>query len=511
MTMNKPMSEENSNPDAVLSVVIVGRDLACWLTALGLVSVFGRQKVRIEVVELPSLIRNSDTVSSLSMLEGFHTLLGISESEIITQCQATFSLGHSFANFSKTQPPFFHPYGRHGQDIAKIDFMQFWVKARQSGLPVDFDVFSLNTVAAKQERFFLPTDELYKATKSGHGYHFLAKAYIQHIKALAIKRGVQVHSSLTAIGKISQDTGHIDSLILPNGQELKADLFIDASGFEGLLIKQALKTPFMSWQDYFRHDRILTTSGARLKSLPPYAQTRALEDSLLHLVPLQHQTGLIHSYNSHTLSDQSALETAAIVSNIRPDPKAQTLVTPLNVGHGSQLWVKNCVAIGEAGFSLYPIDNVGLHAIQLAIVHLINLFPLTSDMALEARAYNEIMLPSLEQIRDFQLSHFKLNQYIDSPYWDAMRRMALPDSLAHKIEVFKACGQVVLYDHESFDADDWKSVFLGHGLMPQSYDHQVDQMDEAYVIQQFQSMIAYLKEQVNDMVSHDKFLDIYAQ
>jgi len=502
---------QTRNMSAIQSIVIVGRDMACWLAANSLKLALGFSGVKITVIELPSLVNNCETLSSLPALESLHRILGFEEYELLKLTAGTYGLGHSFANFSKSNVPFFHPYATHGASINKLDFLQYWIKARRSGLQLDFESFSLNTIAAKNERFFLPTTELYSFAKSNYGYNMQAQAYIRYIREMALRRGVELISSHNVAGKLDKEQGHIDSVFLSNGQEIKADLFIDATGAEGVLIKETLKTDFKSWKDYFPQDRILLTCGEKLKTLPPYGQTRALNDSVLQLVPLQNMTGLIHSYDSELMDDQSALETAAIVSNLRIHPNAQTVVTPFSAGHVSQIWVKNCIAIGESAASLHPIDNVALQTIHLGLVHLINLFPLGRDMALEARAYNEVMISSIERLRDFQLSHFKLNQYFDSPFWDYMRQIKVPDELAHKIDLFKARGNIALYDNETFENDDWKAIFICHGLMPETYDPLVDQTSDQEAIRQFQAMMTYIKDQVKDMVSHDAFLEVYTQ
>jgi len=96
-------------------------------------------------------------------------------------------------------------------------------------------------------------------------------------------------------------------------------------------------------------------------------------------------------------------------------------------------------------------------------------------------------------LRDFQLAHYKLNRRFDMPFWDACRHAPVPETLQRKLDVFAARGRVPLYDDETFQEQDWESLFLGHGLMPQSYDPRVDAVPE-------QDQIAQIQARLNDIV-----------
>ncbi len=489
-------------------VVIAGRDAAAWLTALALQRAFAPSGVTVEVVELPGLLRPCDTYASLPALQGLHRLLGLDEYEVLKATAGTYSLGQSFANFSRTAPAFFHPYGTHGAAINRVPFIQHWMRARAGGLKIDFEDFSLTAAAAKQNRFFVPTHELSGLGTFDYGYHVRAGAYVGYLRATGLRRGIQVTPARRIDIDLDAGTGHIRSLVTEAGQAVAGDLFIDATGAESLLLGGALKTPFESWSAWFPDNRILSVSADRLRSLPPYSQVRALSESCLLLTPLQDATSVQHLYDGDHMKDSSALEMAAVVSGLRLRDDA--VVSPFAAGRRAVAWSRNCVGIGEAACVLSPIDNVGLHAIHLGLVHLIGMFPVDDDLEPDAAEYNAGLHAALGRVRDFQFAHFKLNRNFDQPYWDHIRNVAASPELEARIELFKARGRIAMYDDESFQADDWMSIFLGHGLVPQSQDPLAGKTPDAEAIAHFQGLLGFIRDQVREMSSHDAYVELYA-
>ncbi len=489
----------------VRKVVIVGRDVAAWLTANALVCALGGTGLKVEVAELPGLLRPQDTLASLPQLENFHRLLGYDEHSLLKATAGTWSLGQSFVNFSSASPPFFHPYGSYGGSINRLPFMPFWIKARQAGLNVALEEFSLTAAAAKQGRFFTPTAEMSAFGRLDYAYHLKAQSYVQFLKVQALRRGVEVAPLRLFDVRRGAETSDITSLVSADGREITGDLFIDATGPESLLLGQALGVGFESWSQWFPGNRILTVSGERLRNLPAYSQVRALSSGCLHLTPVQDMTGLQHVYSDAYMTDQEALEATARTAGLRLQPDA--VVSPLTIGRRQQAWIGNCIAVGEAACVFDPIDNAGLHALQTGLVHLIDLFPVARNSRLEAQEYNAQMQRSFKRTRDYQIAHYKLNQIDNAPFWDHLRAMDIPDTLAYKIELFKARGMVPLYEEETFAADDWLALFTGHGLMPRSYDPMADMTPDEEAIRHFQNILGFIKQAVEKMSTHDVFIE----
>jgi len=495
-------------PDPIRKVVIAGRDVAAWMAANVLSRALGPTGLAVEVVELPSLLRATDALTSLPALEALHRLLGFDEYEVLKAVSGTYSLGQRFAGFAGARPAFFHPYSGHGTDIGGVPFAQLYVQARQGGMNVAFEDFSLAAAAAKQGRFFLPTTEINAFNRCDYAYHLKAVPYAAWLKAQARRRGV---TDVAARGfeAVLDGTGkYVRRLQLHDGRQVEGDLFIDATGADSLLLGGAMGTGFDSWSGWFPDTRVLTAAADPLRSLPPYSQVHALNHSVLHLAPLQDMTSLTHVYHGGAMRDEEALELAAVISNLKLRPGAT--VNSLAAGRRETAWSGNVVGVGEAACAFNPIDSPGLHSLHIGLAHLVNLFPVSRAVEVEAAEYNRVIRQAYERLRDFQICHFKLNRNFDKPYWDGARAMAVPDTVREKIDLFLARGRVHTLDEETFEADSWLALFFGHGLLPQSWDPIADRVPQPEAVRQFQRILGFIREQVEGMSSHDAFIEVHA-
>jgi tryptophan halogenase len=492
----------------IAKVVICGRDVAAWLAANVLARALGPTGLAIEVVELPSQLRAHDTLASLPALEALHRVLGFDEYDLLKIVSGTYSLGQRFVNFAGARPAFFHPYSGHGTAVSGVPFAQLYAQARQGGLNVGFEDFSLGAAAAKQGRFFLPTPDINAFNRCDYAYHLKAVAYAGVLKVQARRRGVTETPAQRFDVERDAATGYVTALVLADGRRVEGDLFIDATGADGLLLGRAQGTGVESWAGWFPDNRVLTAAADPLRGLPPYSQVHALNHSVLHLTPLQDLTGITHVYHEGDMRDEEALELASIITNLKMRPGAT--VDTLSAGRRHQAWTGNVVAVGEAACTFNPIDSASLHSLHLGLAHLVNLFPVTRQVEVEATEYNRVMRQAFERLRDFQICHFKLNQNFDKPYWDGARTMAIPDTVQEKIDLFLARGRILTLDEETFEDDAWLSLFFGHGLIPQSWDPIADRVSQPEAVRQFQRMLGFIREQVEGMSSHDAFIEVHA-
>jgi tryptophan halogenase len=485
-----------AEPKRVRKVVVLGRDESLWLAVNTLERAFSKADIEITAIELPSFLRAGDVYPTLRAQEAFHSLMGLKEDALMRASQATFSLGQRFSNWAKTRPPFFHAYSTYGAKFERVHFHQYWVKARANGMKAEYDDFSLSVAAAKQGRFFIPSDDTDSFSNNDYAYHLGAIGYCQALKQVALQRGI-THRTGRLAEALRAENGDITGLLLNDGQKVEGDFFIDASGSESLLLGKAMGVEIESWGEWFPCDRILTTYAAPLSPLPTFSQASAFRSGWLGLYPLRDRTAVQQVYTSVDMNEQEAFETAGLVSSLKLHPDA--VVTPYAAGRRSQFWAGNCLAIGEAAIVFDPIDNVRMHANLVGLSHLVSLLPIDSDMALERDEYNRNVTTAFERIRDFQICRYKLNQRFDQPMWDHSRAMILPDKLQHKLDVFEARGRLISYEDETFEDPEWIAMLIGHGLMPKTYDPLVDQVSEAEVIRRFQQMLGFIRHSVEKM------------
>jgi len=489
----------------VRNVVIVGRDAAAWLTALGLKRAFGRQGVNVTVLELPSMVRSADVLVGLPTLEGLHRLLGLDTDDMLAATAGAYALGQQFANWSQARPPFVHAYDTHGAPIHRIDFLQHWLKARSEGMNVPLEEFSLGAAAAKHGRFVVHGDATSGFSKARAGYHLDASAYIRLVRQKAIELGVQRQAG--KLGEVVRSDSGIVSVSLAGGEPLAADLFVDASGVDAVLIGKVLEQPLESWSPWFGCDRVLVTSGPKLNPLPAMSRISGFKAGWIGMFPLRDRTPVVAAYDSRRISDAEMLQSASVLCGMR---LGDAFVAPCEPGMRSAPWTGNCVAIGEAAVVLEPLDAASLHMIHVGLSHLITLFPVSAEAMLEAEPFNTSMQNHARNLRDFQIVHYRLNGRLDEPFWDRARETPPPPELAAKLDLFAARGAVALYDDETFQEENWASVLIGHGLIPRGYDPQVDTLAPDELIAAFQRMLGFIASTVRDMPSVEAQLELFA-
>jgi len=490
----------------IARVVVVGRDAAGWLSAFALQRAFGRTGLAVQMIELPSQLSAVDVYAALPALTNLHRLLGLDENEVVSACSGVYVQGQRFSGWSKAKPAFMHAYDTQGVVINHVDFIQYWVKARAEGLAVDLEDFCLGAAAAKQNRYVLSKDTTEAFSNAAHGMHLNARTYARLLKQCALKTGVV--STAGQIASVNRSGANIQSVVLSDGQIVEGDLFIDASGVEAVLIGAMPEAPFESWRHWFGADRIMVASGKRLSPLPAFSQISAYSNGWIGLYPLQNRTAMKCVYDSSGQSDEKAAEAIGLTTGMRIE--SEVVVAPLESGARARAWVGNCIAVGEAAVVLEPLDAAYLHVIQLGLSRLIAFFPVEADALIEADAYNADIAAHIRNIRDFQIAHYKLNQRFGDRVWDRARDMNIPESLVYKLNLFAHRGRVALYDHESFEIENWNAILIGHGLMPRTYDPLADALPREEQIGKFKGMLHFIAEEVRTMPSLDAHLEIHA-
>jgi len=487
-------------PGVARNLVVVGADAPAWLSACVLHYALAPAGVTVSVVELPGRVRPADVYASLPALEPLHTRLRIDEAKLIGATRGAFTLGKLFTDTGGGAAPFFHAYGSTGARIDKKEFLPHWIKARRAGFPVGFEEFCLTAAAARHGRMLVPDPELESFGFTDYGYHLPAIPYAAWLKQLALRRGVPVYPARSASARLDAGGGIVG--VEADGRFVTGDFFIDASD-DALLIGAALGVEDESWRSSFVADRALTAFAAPLPAAPVYSEVRACEEGWVALQASQACTHVMHVYSSESGSEDAALQTLTRITRMELRDAA---VRPLDPARRARAWEKNCVAMGAAACRLDPLHSVDLQAVQIGLVHLLPLFPVAADYGVERREYNQNVRASFERIRDFQSAHYLLNRYGNSPFWRRARAAPTGPELAHKIDAFRARGDVVYYEDETFAIDDWQALLLGHGVMPESYDPAVDRTAPELVEREFRGILDFIRKKVGEQISHAEYL-----
>jgi tryptophan halogenase len=488
--------------NAPRDVVIVGRDAPVWLAACVLQRALAPAGVQLTVVELPGLSRPADLYATLPALEALHTRLGIDEGRMLGATRGAFALGKNFVDTANHGPAFFHAYGSTGARIDDTEFLPHWIRARRAGLTLGYEEFCLTAAAAKHGRMLLPDAEIEAAGFTDYAYHLPAIPYGEWLKSLAQRRGVAAHEARAAQVELHAD-GSIAALGLDGGRRVAGDFFIDLTGSEAQLLGATLGVALESWRNAFVVDRTLTAFGPPLTPLPIYSEIRAWTAGWTGLYASQACTHVVQAYSSELASDTAAFEAAMSVARL---DLRNAVVRASDPGRRTLAWHRNCVALGDAACTFDPLHSVDLQAVQVGLVHLLPLFPVAGDYDVERNEYNENVRAAYLRLRDFQSAHYRLNRYGASPFWRRAREKPVSHELTHRLAAFRARGEAVHYEDESFSIDDWRGLLLGHGVQPETWDPAADRTPAESVKQELRRQLDFIRHKVEGLDSHATYL-----
>jgi tryptophan halogenase len=455
----------------IQDIVIVGGGTAGWMTAAALSTVL-RGRYRIRVVESDEIGIVGVGEATIPMIQRFNRVVGIDENEFMRETRGTFKLGIEFVNWGRVGDRYMHGFGRLGQDLWTVQFEQYWHRMRALGRAQPLEQYSISRMAALANRFMPPRSDLGNSplAEIAYAYHFDASLYARYLRGLSEQRGVQ-----RTEGKITHATrrgegahaGHIDAVVLESGERIEGDLFIDCSGFRGLLIEQALQTGFEDWTHWLPCDRALAVPSESMSPLTPYTRSTAHRAGWQWRIPLQHRIGNGHVYCSRNISDDEAA--ATLLANLDGKPLGDPRPIRFTTGMRRLAWNENVIAIGLASGFLEPLESTSIHLIQSTIQQLIDFFPDRGFDAADIAEFNRHNRFHFERIRDFVILHYHLNQRDDSAFWQACAHMPIPDTLKEKIELYRGHGRVVRRDNELFAEVGWIQVMEGQNLKPQRH------------------------------------------
>ena len=295
--------------------------------------------------------------------------------------------------------------------------------------------------------------------------------------------------------------------MLESGQVIEGDLFIDCTGFRGLLIEQTLQTGYEDWTHWLSTDSAIAVQTEATGPAPPYTRAIAHRAGWRWQIPLRNRVGNGLVFASEHLSDDEAQ--AMLAESVEGTMLTEPRVIRFRAGRRRKAWNRNCIAFGLSSGFVEPLESTSIHLIMIGVTRLMQLFPFAGVNEALARRYNDLSQRELEGIRDFIILHYHLNQRDDSAFWPRCREMEIPDSLAHRIALFRENAQAYQASDELFRVDSWVQVMLGQRLEPQAC-HQMGRLMSG---EQLRGALDALKGNIAGAVArlpgHQQFLDSY--
>ena len=491
-------------------IVIVGGGTAGWMAAAALSRLLEGNELAITLIESEEIGTVGVGEATIPPFVEFNQLLGIDEREMMAATQATFKLGIQFVNWGKQGDSYIHPFGNYGYEIDGVSFHHVWHHFRQQGDPRPLQVFNLETMAAHFGRFARTEDyQRDDLPPANYAYHLDATAYARFLRGYAEKRGVMRREGKVADVPLDGGSGFVASVTMDDGEIIPGDLFLDCSGFRGLLIEQALETGYDDWSNFLPCNRAVALPCAREDGSPPAPYTRSTAHTAgwQWTVPLQKRNGNGHVYCSSFMEDQEALD--ILLGNIAGKPQAEPNFLRFVTGRRRKFWNKNVVALGLAAGFMEPLESTSIHLINTGINKLIAVLSLDGVTQAQEDAFNRLTGKEYDRIRDFLILHYKATERTDSEFWNHCRTMAVPDSLTEKIALFRSNGQIFREEDELFTETSWAAVMMGQGIQMGGHNPMAETIVDAKLRREFDEIEKSVRYVVQHMPPHEAYIQQY--
>lgn len=487
------------------NIVIVGGGTAGWIAAAAMSRLLG-PRIKIKLIESDAIGTVGVGEATIPQIRRLNGVLGLDENEFVRETHGTFKLGIEFNNWGHVGESYLHTFGDAGINLASLHFHQYWLRSRAEGQSSGLWDYSLHHKAAYAHKFGR-LDRVGNTSMTGlaYAFHFDAGLYARYLRKHAEANGVTRIEGKVVDVALTAETGFIESVALERGETIAGDLFIDCSGFRGLLIGQTLGVDYQDWSQWLPCNGAVAVGCARTEPLLPYTKATAHDAGWQWRIPLQHRTGNGHVFCDAFTTEEKATETllANLDGALLGEPKRLKFTT----GRRGKFWHKNCVSLGLASGFLEPLESTSIHLIQSNVSKLIELFPDRSFDSSNEIEYNRQVSHEYELIRDFLILHYHRTDREDSEFWRYCKNMQVPDSLNEKMNLFSGNGLLYKDPEDLFRESSWVQVMIGQGLMPKSY-HAMANRISSEQLNGFLSDVQKLIERATaDLPSHQDFIE----
>lgn len=490
----------------IKSVLVVGGGTAGWMAAAALNRSLG-PNCKVSLVESDDIGIVGVGEATVPPIRDFNALIGLDEAEFMRETRATLKLGIEFIDWGSKGNRYLHPFGTFGPGPTLGEFQQSFLALRAKGrIEDDLWAYSLCGRAMEAGRGGLrdpdprsPLNALFTA------YHFDAGLYARYLRKVCEQRGVErIEGEIVDVVQRPGD-GFVDGVRLKDGRELKADLFIDCTGFRGLLIEGALKAGFEDWSHWLPMNRAWAVPCERVSATTPFTRSTARDAGWQWRIALQHRTGNGHVYCSDFTDDDAARQ--VLLDSLDGPALADPRPLRFTTGRRKKFWDRNVVALGLSSGFIEPLESTSIHMIQSGIYRLLQHFPDSRFSPVNIESYNRRLAAEVELIRDFVILHYHASQRDDTPFWRHVAAMPIPDTLRQRVEAFRDRG--LLYQHgadEYFSQGSWLAVMYGQGIQPIGHNPLYDFQNLDQVRAGFSHIAERWNQAVAAMPSHDDFL-----
>lgn len=494
---------------ALKTITIIGGGSSGWMTATFLNHLFNKNEpsVKITLIESKDLGILGVGEATVHSIRYFFRAMGLDEQELMRETQGTFKTGILFRNWMKPvneqMHEYFHPFDfqQLGQ---QVDVSTAWVKSRTESYA---DAVCLSSKLMQHDLSPKINNSRSYEAPVAYGYHLDAVQMARFLKRKATEAGViHVEANVTAV---EQNEFGISKIITDQGG-FTSDIYVDCTGFKGLLINQLAEDNWISYEDALPCNKAVAIQREFKPDQQPrsYTTATALTNGWVWEIDLNNRQGTGYVYDGSKLSREEAeLELKTFLGDGQSFIKTTHL--DMNIGRRKEFWLKNCICIGLSGGFIEPLESTGLHLInigsRLLSTHLTGAF----NEQVVRNSYNRLMAAAYEDLKKFIVLHYCLTDRDDSEFWLKAQRSLeycpeLQDKLSlwkHKVCEFADLGN---FGTSCFTEENYRYVLYGMGYLPNL---QTSCVDEESSIEALKNVKMRQKQLCELALSHKQALE----
>ena len=453
------------------SIVILGGGTAGWIAANLMATHWQDKGLDITLVESPDIGIIGVGEGSTPPLKTFMEVIGTQESDWMSRCDATYKVGITFRNWSTKSgfDEYFHPFLCQPDEFSVPAFFHNSFLRRKG---VDLDghpsQFFMAWELAKQR--LAPAAPPNFPFEMNYGYHFNSGLLGQFLQEWAEKKGVK-YKQATVTDAVLDDQGFIDYLTTDTEQTIKADFYVDSTGFRSELLQQALGVPFDSCAEVLFNDSAVVFPTDPDENPQPQTISTALKYGWAWKIPLTSRFGNGYVYSSKYVDDDDAeMELREHLGLLDSDVEARRL--KFKVGRVREHWVKNCLAVGLSQGFIEPLEATALDMVQETVVRFIEATN-NGDFTDKYRGeFNDRISKRFDAVRDYIVCHYRINTRTDTDYWrDNGTNEKISLSLRELLTAWMS-GKNITDELERQNLDayfpsvSWNCLLAGKGIYP---------------------------------------------
>lgn len=498
-------------------IVIVGGGSSGWMTASYLKK--AAPGIDVTLIESANIRTVGVGEATFSTVKLFFDFLGLEEKDWMPACNGSYKLAIRFGNWRADGGHFYHPFQRY-EMVEGYNMAEWWLKLKRDEEAFDYACFSIPAICDRKlspryldgrvfddkvQDYFSGSQAKNKVLANHnvqypYAYHFDASLLANYLMGYATRRGVRQIVDDVAEVKLKED-GSIACVVTKENGEIAGDLFVDCTGFRGLLINQALNEPFISFSDSLLCDRAIALQvphDIEKEGMNPFTSATALSSGWVWNIPLYGRVGTGYVYSSKFITPEEAeKEFRAYLGPAAEGVPANHI--KMRIGRNERSWVKNCIAIGLSSGFVEPLESTGIFFIQHGIEELVNHLPGdTIDEAMVA-SYNRAVANAIDGVRDFLILHYCTTDRNDTEFWRATKQVAIPEELQERLQIWKKRlpnAKSINTRYHGFESYSYSVMLLGLGYQPETSLPALDHLDSEKALEAF----AAIRERTEHLV-----------